>query len=123
MSEPKRILVVDDDELIRGFIEAALTDNGYEVVEAPDGAQALTLLMSLQPDLILLDMRMPVMNGWDFAVAYHQRPGKHVPIVVLTAATDAEAYATQINAQAYLSKPFGINQLFRCVAQLAGSAQ
>jgi two-component system chemotaxis response regulator CheY len=119
MGDPKRILVVDDDDLVRGFVEAALTDKGYEVVEARDGAMALTLLGSVPPDLILLDMRMPGMNGWDFAAAYHQRPGPRAPIVVLTAAADAASYAAQINAEAYLSKPFRISQLFSCVAQYA----
>ena len=63
MAGPKRVMVVDDDDFVRFFVEEALTDRGYEVIEARNGAVALSLLGSVQPDLILLDMRMPVMDG------------------------------------------------------------
>jgi CheY-like chemotaxis protein len=120
MDAPKRILVVDDDDMIRAFLESALSERGYEVVEAPDGAVALRLLAAHEPDLILLDMRMPVMDGWQFAAAYGQRPAPRAPIIVLTAATDAAAFAGQINADAFLSKPFQLGQLYACVAKHTG---
>ena len=117
MCNRKQILVVDDDESTRDFLDMVLTDNGYDVVQATDGAHALVLLESLQPDLIVLDMRMPAMDGWHFAAAYRQRPGPRAPIIVTTAGIDGPAYAAQIEADAYLDKPFAMSQLLTCVAR------
>ena len=117
MSALKRVLVVDDDESIRAVVELALSDGGYEVAEAADGAAALTLIDKTAPDLILLDMQMPTMDGWAFAQVYHQRPGPHAPVIVLTAALDAAARAAEIQAEGYLGKPFELADLYACVKQ------
>lgn len=113
---PRRILVVDDDESIRQFIEMALADRGYEIVTAEHGRAALERIEAGRPDLILLDMRMPVMDGWAFAQAYRKAPGPHAPVVVLTAARDAEQSANQIVADAFLPKPFDLRSLHDIVA-------
>jgi CheY-like chemotaxis protein len=68
-------------------------------------------------DLILLDMRMPVMDGWTFASAYRAAMGPHVPIVVLSAARDAAERAAQIHAEGFLGKPFDLDDLLSMVAQ------
>ena len=73
----ERVKIEDD----KGTV--ALSDEGYEVTEAADGAAALTLIDEIAPDLILLDMQMPTMDGWAFAQLYHQRPGPHVPVIVV----------------------------------------
>src|SRR5918911_4570585 len=106
MSGSVRILVIDDDESIRDFVHTALADAGYDVLEAADGAAALDLIGTSQPDVILLDMLMPLMDGWEFARLYHETPGPHAPIVVVTAARDAAARSNQINAAGCLAKPF-----------------
>jgi CheY-like chemotaxis protein len=118
MSGSVRILVIDDDESIRDFTHTALAAAGYDVVEAADGATALDLLGSLRPDVILLDMLMPGMDGWAFAAAYRQRPGPHAPIVVITAARDAAARADQIDAAGVLAKPFRVEALVSCVNEI-----
>jgi DNA-binding response OmpR family regulator len=64
MSPAGHILFVDDDESIREFVTMALTDEGYQVSTAPHGAAAIELVNREQPSLILLDMRMPIMDGW-----------------------------------------------------------
>jgi two-component system, chemotaxis family, chemotaxis protein CheY len=110
-----RVLVVDDDEAILGFIHEILADEGYEVLEAIDGAEALRIVQQRPPDLILLDMRMPVMDGWQFAEAYRALPGPHAPLIVLTAARDASEIAAEIQAPGYLAKPFGIDELLAVV--------
>ena len=120
MSGSTRVLVVEDDESIRDFVHMALADAGYEVVEASDGVVALALIGTSRPDVILLDMLMPVMDGWNFARLYHERPGPHVPIIVVTAARDAAARAGQINAAGFLAKPFRLDALFACVAEVTG---
>jgi CheY-like chemotaxis protein len=126
----RRILVVDDDSVIRGYIAETLGDEGYEAATAPNGAVALRLIERdraegrLPPDLILLDMRMPVMDGWTFARAYREMPGPHAPIVVITAAHDALDRANEVGAFGVLPKPFDLDELLdeveRCFRETAG---
>jgi DNA-binding response OmpR family regulator len=115
----RRVLVVDDDESIRQFIEMALRDDGFEVAVAPEGATALQEAAAFKPDVILLDMRMPGVDGWTFAETYRAGPGPHAPILVLTAARDAEEYAEAIRADAVLAKPFDLAELIRTLNALA----
>jgi two-component system, chemotaxis family, chemotaxis protein CheY len=89
-------------------------------VEAADGAAALDLIGTSRPDVIPLDMLMPLMDGWEFAHRDHQTPGPHVPIVVVTAARDAAARASQINAATSPAKPFRLDALFAYMAQVTG---
>jgi CheY-like chemotaxis protein len=117
-----RILVVDDDTSIRSFVEMALDSEGYAVSTATNGAQALEVTGNVSPDLILLDMRMPVMDGWTFAKNYRQRAGPHAPIVVITAATDAGQRAAEIDADGYLGKPFDLDDLLGLVSKYTSQA-
>lgn len=114
-----RILVVEDDESIAEFVELALTEMRHQVVVAPHGRSALDVLAQGPVDLVLLDMRMPVMDGWTFASVYRERPGRKAPIVVMTAAADAARRAAEIGADAVLPKPFGLDQL-HAVVERAG---
>ena len=116
---PRRVLVVDDDAGIRQLIQMALEGSGYDVATAEDGREALRAVKSHPPRVILLDMRMPVMDGWAFTRAYRQLPGPHAPIVVLTAARDAGEYAGEVEADAFLAKPFELRELLHLVGQLA----
>ena len=120
VSDLMRVLVIDDDDSIREFVSLALADEGYDVHSATDGQAALNLIATDPPDLILLDMRMPVMDGWEFARRYRERPGPQAPIVVITAAHEAANRAAQIGAQDHLSKPFKLESLFDLVEKYAG---
>ncbi|TAK76228.1 MAG: response regulator [Dehalococcoidia bacterium] len=115
----RRILVVEDDPALRTLTEAVLDDAGYEPLTASNGAEALEILREKQVQLILLDMRMPVMDGWAFAEAYHARPGPHAPVVVLTAAQDAQKRAKEIQAAGWIAKPFDLDHLVATVGRLA----
>ena len=112
-----RVLVVDDDAAVRDLLAVVLGAEGYVVRAAENGAEALALIDMERPDLILLDMMMPVMDGWQFAQAYRQRPGPPAPIVVCTAVNNAATSATQIGAAAHLPKPFKLTDLCSCVAR------
>ncbi len=120
------ILIVEDDPLILSMVRETLEEEGYEAATAPHGAAALEYLARRQqtgtppPALILLDMRMPVMDGWAFAEAYRWTPGPHAPIVVMTAAHDSAARAAAIGAAAVLSKPFDMDELVALVDQCLG---
>jgi DNA-binding response OmpR family regulator len=112
---PRPILVVDDDEAVRRLLFWALTDEGYAVREAPDGAVASARVHEAAPGLILLDMRMPVLDGWAFARRDRARPGPHAPIICVTAADAAAARGTQLGAVASLGKPFDLDELLALV--------
>ena len=121
-STDKLILVVDDDKSIRQFIIMALTDAGFEVQGAVNGAEALALIrqdQSYRPQIILLDMQMPVMDGWKFLPYYREAVSaeEQAHIIVMTAAMTAARYATQIKADDYLAKPFTLDDLLRLVRQ------
>jgi two-component system, chemotaxis family, chemotaxis protein CheY len=122
MSAP-RILVVDDDQGIGEFVGMALSDDGYVVQTALHGAAAIELIGRQAPDVILLDMRMPIMDGWEFARRYRERPGPHAPIVVMTAARDAATRASEIEADGVLAKPFDLDALLEIVAHFARRGQ
>jgi CheY-like chemotaxis protein len=111
------VLVIDDDDSICEFLTTALSDEGYTVTTARNGWVALAGLDAAAPDLILLDMRMPVLNGWEFANCYRARGGPHAPVVVMTAARDAAARAAQVEAEAYLAKPCDLDDLLDVTAR------
>jgi DNA-binding response OmpR family regulator len=109
------VLVVEDDPDLLALVEMILRDAGYAVAVASDGAQALVRLAERMPGVILLDMRMPVMNGWEFAREYRARYGHPAPVVVVTAAEDARARAAEIGADAWMEKPFELDDVVRMV--------
>ncbi len=113
------ILVVDDDTSLQKTLTAILEDDGYAVDIAGDGVDALTVLTNRRPDLILLDVGMPRMDGFAFAEELGRR-GLHpgIPIVVVTADGNARQKATRIGAETYLSKPFSVDALLRCIERL-----
>ncbi len=111
------ILLIDDDEGIRDFVSMTLADEGYEVLTAPDGFTALEMIAQRPPSLILLDMRMPMMDGEEFMNAYRHTPGPHAPVIVLTAARNAAESAQQVAADAYLAKPFELHELLDLVSR------
>ena len=118
-----QVLVVEDDPGMRQLVEDVLTDEGYRVRTAEDGQAALEEVARELPGIILLDMRMPRMNGWEFAREFRARYGRGAPIVVLTAAADARQRAVDIEAEGFLGKPFNLDDLLRLVEQfLAGRA-
>jgi CheY-like chemotaxis protein len=109
------ILVVEDDQETRDFLALVLEAEGYAVRTAHHGAMALELIQQQAPQLILLDMRMPVMDGWGFVRAYRSQLGPHAPIIVQTAARDAEQTAREVEADAFLGKPFNLEDLLAVV--------
>ncbi len=122
MTRAARVLIVEDDDGIRDLVDLVLSSAGYEILTAPDGAAALQVVGTVHPDLVLLDMRMPVMDGWEFARRYRAGPEPHAPIVVMTAARDAAQRAAEIDANGYLGKPFDVGELLALVGHHARPA-
>ena len=113
----KRVLVVDDDASIRELLATALGEGGYEVVPATNGEDALAVCERWRPDVIVLDLMMPVMDGWTFAKRLRERDD--IPIVVLSAANDLERHAKSVGAADVIGKPFDLDQLIPKVARAA----
>jgi len=112
------ILVVDDDSAIRDSERQILADNGFRVVEARDGAEALRAIDVEQPSLILLDVQMPGIDGPTFARELRTRL-RRVPLVILTGVPDPKREADRCNAEAFLRKPFDADELVRVVRRFA----
>lgn len=112
--EKRKILLVDDDPLIRRIVTKTLTANGYQVLEASSGAEGLALARSQPPDLILLDLMMPGMDGFEVCAALRQDSlTVNVPVLMLTALdqTDAKVRGLQTGADDYITKPFNLDEL------------
>ncbi len=114
------VLVVDDDAGIRELLRTILAGAGYAVHTAMDGGEALRLFREHHPDVILLDLHMPGVDGWGFARAYQKEPGPHAPVVIITAAQDAQRSAAEIGAVGHLAKPFDLGELLAVVERFAG---
>ena len=114
------VLVVDDDTSILDTVSSILSGEGYDVVSASSGQEALEAVARKLPLLILLDMRMPVMDGWAVARALRGR-GITVPIIVMTAAESARRWADEVGAEGYLAKPFGLDDLLATVERFRAS--
>jgi two-component system, OmpR family, response regulator len=112
------VLVVDDDEATRAAERAVLTDDGFRVIEARDGAEAMRVISNDPPALVVLDIQMPGVDGPSFARELRMAL-RRVPLVILTAAMDPKHEADRCNAEAYLTKPFDGPEFLKVVRRFA----
>ena len=118
----ERILVVDDDESIRQVVSLFLEDEGFDVRTVANGKAALDIVDDFKPGIILLDLRMPVMDGFEFANRYRAAPGPHAPIVAFVATLHPEQDRERIGAASLLEKPFDLEDLLTAVNQAQAAA-
>ena len=120
-SAPRKILICDDEDVLRALVRATLDDGSFEVLEAEDGDQSVALARSEKPDVILLDMMMPGRSGLEVLELLRADPElAQTPVVMLTArtrASDQEA-ALAAGADRYLAKPFSPLELISVVEEL-----
>lgn len=109
--EPRRILVVDDETRMIGFIRMNLELEGYQVLEAHNGLEALEVIRTQLPDLVILDVMMPELDG--FETLRILREFSSVPVIMLTAKgeEDDRVYGLELGADDYITKPFGPREL------------
>ena len=115
-----RILAVDDEPHILKLVSFSLSSRGYDVIEATDGLSAIEVAEREQPDLILMDVMMPLMNGYDACRKIKENPStRHIPVVMLSAKSQVSEQSEGIQAGAvtYVTKPFTPKEL---VSQVAG---
>ena len=119
-----RILVVDDDAVIRDTLATALGDEGYVVRVAPDGRAALSSIGNWRPDLIVLDLMMPVMNGVEFRAAQRSAADTaQIPVIVLSAAHEVQSRAASLEPAAVFTKPFDLGDLLDAIASVLNRSQ
>jgi CheY-like chemotaxis protein len=117
----RQVLVVDDDRMLREVLIGALEDEGYTVRAARNGREALALLEHWQPDVILLDLMMPIMNGWEFRSEQLRDPKlSSIPVVIMTADGSASEKARSLYTD-YLRKPIHLDALLALVNDYCGS--
>jgi CheY-like chemotaxis protein len=114
------ILIVEDDPDILSSLAEAIREEGFEVETAANGYQALTRMESQMPQLIFLDLMMPLMDGWKFMEVARQRFGDQIPPVVLLSAVHHLAdEAERLGVKAFLPKPFDLEDVARVAHELA----
>jgi CheY-like chemotaxis protein len=113
------VLVIDDDPDILATVEQILEIEGYAVLIARNGAEALGVLDSQRPDVIILDLMMPVMDGWEFRRRLDGHPASTTPVIVVSADRDIARKAATIKADGYVAKPFDLDDLLREVHRFA----
>jgi DNA-binding response OmpR family regulator len=116
-AESPRVLVVEDDDDLRGLLRAALADAGYVAVEAADGAAALAVCAEGDPDVILLDLALPGLDGQAFADSYRRGLGR-AKIIVTSGATRGGEESARMGAAVFLSKPFGVAEVLSAVKRV-----
>jgi DNA-binding response OmpR family regulator len=114
---PGRVLVIEDDEHLREVMEALITIEGCEARTASNGNEALKVVEAWQPDLILLDLYMPGMDGREFLTAYRALEGAHAPVILLTGRTQTDEDVAHLGVAGQLPKPFNVNELLDMVSQ------
>ncbi len=114
------MLIIEDDAAIRGLLEDVLRSEGYLVASASNGVDGLACMRQETPDLLLLDLMLPDMNGWTLLqLRERDREIAHIPVLVISAAGPTGiADAQELGAPVYMAKPFDIEQLLKQIERL-----
>ena len=122
--EAKRVLVVEDDATIRAIIGDVLQERGFEVAPAANGSEALQQLDIARPDVVVLDLLMPVMHGWAFMESYLEKTGGQlVPIVVVSVNPALPRSFNRLGVREIVAKPFDVELLAQAVERAASTGQ
>ena len=121
-----KILVVDDEQGILDLLVEGLSDEGFDVKSANNGASALVQIYREQPDIVLLDLMIPVVNGYQVLRELRNNPTtKRLPIILLTAVSPAEGeqVAVQLGANYYMNKPWKLGTLLKVIEDALGGSE
>src|ERR1700730_11956511 len=119
LPEDRLVLIVDDDPDILQTLGLCLSTEGYRVLMAANGEEALEGLKSERPHVILRDLMMPVMDGWQFVAEMDARGQRGAPLLILSADRAVQGHAGNLRASGHLAKPFDLDELLTKVQQSA----
>ena len=123
MSQKAKILIVDDEPNNVDFLEQALEDSGYQLITATNGQEALNKIQNEQPDLILLDLNMPVMDGFTVLAKVKEEPNlRDIPVIIISSEHESKSVVKGIKqgAEDYLTKPVNAGLLVKKVKEYLG---
>ena len=115
------VLIIEDDPVIRGILEMNLSDRGYTVLSAEDGLEGVRTAKEQQPGLILMDIRLPSITGWEATRRLKVEPAtEHIPIIALTAQSASKDLhrCFEAGCDAFMTKPIQFSQLFTKIEML-----
>ncbi len=122
--EPPRVLIVDDDAAIRKMLVDALSLEGFQTETARDGREALALLEDGRRRIVLLDLMMPIMDGWELCRHLAERPALRKPLsIILMSAGEKLDQARDLQVEGYLAKPFDVDHLLECLQPFVADAR
>ena len=122
----KKVLIVDDDPVMVKMLETRLKANGYEVSAVTEATDGLQIAMDTLPDLVILDVMMPIINGYNFCrLLKADEKGRNVAIILLTSRNEIEDIKTgfEMGADAYLTKPINIDKLLDTIKVIESKAE
>jgi two-component system alkaline phosphatase synthesis response regulator PhoP len=123
MSQKAKVLIVDDEPNNVDFLEQALEDSGYQLITATNGQEALNKIQSEQPDLILLDLNMPIMDGFTVLAKVKEDPNlRDIPVIIISSEQESKSVVKGIKqgAEDYLTKPVNAGLLVKKVKEYLG---
>ena len=119
-SRPASVLVAEDDPAIRGLLTEALEAAGFRVSPMRDGFAALNEVRRASPDVVVLDLGLPLLDGQEFVDAWRTvEPSREVPILVLSASSELPPVLASVGVQGHITKPFDIDDVVAAVGRLA----
>ena len=122
MSDARRVVVIDDDHGVREILSLALSAEGYEVESARDGAEGLAELARHPADVVIVDMRMPELDGRDFCRLYAEQTGGSGRVILMTAMPGSAATTDIAGVVEWIAKPFDLNEVLDIVARVASAS-
>lgn len=116
-----RVLVVEDDDAVREMLVAALDETGFDIVPALDGVHALRTAIAVQPDVVLLDLGLPSLDGSGYLEQWRARDShaRKVPVIVMSGQPYGQQIADELGAVQYFAKPFDIDKLIAAIQRQA----
>ena len=123
-AKPAKVLVIDDDAIFRELLRIHLSNNGYQVLVAEHAILGGHLVLSETPDLIIVDVEMPYINGYEFVEALKgDLETRDIPVIFLTVDENVAVHAKRLGAAAYLNKPVMLDALLDAVQRILSSVQ
>lgn len=120
-----KVLVADDEPALRKLLKTNMELEGYETLEASNGAEVLECVERDNPDIILLDIMMPVMDGWEVMTALAGNPEYEQKVILVSAkaSDDAQLQGWELGADEYITKPFDLDSLLQRVRDVAARTE